>query len=323
MKKITIITIIVILCSALSAGNFSWFSQNDSRWNSERLGSSRSSIGNSGCVLSCLAMLLNTEASNTRMTPDRLNDWLRRNGGFAGNNMRWQIPGEIDGSGFGLELVSQSARRNDWDYLSGELSKGNKVIVKVAGRRSHWVLVVEQRGPANVASSYIVNDPGMTTYQERTLAYFGGFKAARSYSGNWLDEDAFNMDSEIVVQDVSSDELFLYELGDLQRPTDVYVTLSNRLSVPVTGFFMLALFNSDGTYLETIDHEYATVDASGSLDLIYQMPDVSRLKEDDLRIVYSKYFSDMPSIYDTFQPVNQRVLNNTQNVSEASESSLN
>lgn len=268
-------------------------------------------------------MLLNTEASNTRMTPDRLNDWLRRNGGFAGNNMRWQIPGEIDGSGFGLELVSQSARRNDWDYLSGELSKGNKVIVKVAGRRSHWVLVVEQRGPANVASSYIVNDPGMTTYQERTLAYFGGFKAARSYSGNWLDEDAFNMDSEIVVQDVSSDELFLYELGDLQRPTDVYVTLSNRLSVPVTGFFMLALFNSDGTYLETIDHEYATVDASGSLDLIYQMPDVSRLKEDDLRIVYSKYFSDMPSIYDTFQPVNQRVLNNTQSVSEASESSLN
>ncbi len=313
MKKITYTFIMISLVVSLSATGFSWFSQNDSRWNSERLGSSRSTIGSSGCVLSCLAMLLNTEATNSRMTPDRLNDWLSRNGGFAGNLMRWQIAGEIDGPGNGLELVSQSARRNDWDYLSQELDKGNKVIVKVANRRSHWVLVVARRGPANSASSYIVNDPGMSSYQERTLAYFGGFKAARSYSGNWLDEDAFQMDSEIFVQPVNSDEFFLYDLSDIPTPTDVYVTLSNKLAVPVTGFFMLVLFDENGNYIRTIDHEYATVDATGSQDLIYQLPDINEISRNNktLRVVYSKYFSDMPSVYDTLQPANQRIQNNS------------
>jgi hypothetical protein len=144
------------LCIPLIAGSFNWYSQNDERWKSEQLGSGRTSIGNSGCVLSCLSMLLNAEASNEYITPDRLNEWLKKNGGYAGSNMRWQIPGEIDGNGLGLELVAQSKVKNDWDFLSSELAKGNKVIVKVTGRRSHWVLVVKQDGSKDKPSSYII-----------------------------------------------------------------------------------------------------------------------------------------------------------------------
>jgi hypothetical protein len=39
-------------------------------------------------------MLLNARASNELITPDRLIEWLKKNGGYAGSNMRWQIPGE-------------------------------------------------------------------------------------------------------------------------------------------------------------------------------------------------------------------------------------
>jgi hypothetical protein len=300
MKKTALIYILAIILTAANATNFSWFSQTDSRWKSNRLGRG-TSIGKSGCVVSCLSMLLNAEASNPYMTPAKLNDWLRKNGGYYGNNMRWQIPGLIDGAGLGLELAGRSTRYNDWSFLNAELDKGNKVIVKVAGRRSHWVLVVKRDGPENKASSYYVNDPGMSAYEERTLAYWGGFRSARSYSGNWLDEEAFNLNSEISVVPVAEEEGFLYDIYELPRPADVFVSLKNNLDVEIQGFFILGLFDSEDRLLYTIDYEYNHIDPNGELDLLYEMSDFSPLEDEDttLKIVYSKYFSDMPSRYDT------------------------
>jgi len=290
-----------MLClSMVFATGFSWFSQTDARWKSDRLGRS-TSIGQSGCVVSCLSMLLNQEASNPFMTPAKLNDWLRKNGGYSGNNMRWQIPALIDGDGLGLELVAQSYRYNDWEFLSRELDKGNKVIVKVAGRRSHWVLVVRQDGPANRAASYLVNDPGMSQYELRTLGYWGGFRSARSYSGTWLDEDTFNLSSEVYVVPVNDDESFLYDIYDISHPADVFVSLKNNLDVAIQGFFLLGLFDSDDNLLETIDAEYAEIEPQKEIDLIYEMADYRPLEDEaiTLKIIYSKYFSVMPSRYDT------------------------
>ncbi|MBW6513932.1 MAG: hypothetical protein K0B87_04145 [Candidatus Syntrophosphaera sp.] len=302
MKKLIVLIIICgAIYGAIGAVAFNWFSQGDERWKAEKLGSGRSSIGRSGCVVSCLSMLLNAEASNPRITPDSLNDWLRKNGGYAGSLMRWQVAGQIDGEGLGLELESQIARRNDWKYLSEELAKGNKVIVKVNNKRSHWVLVVKQDGPHDKAASYIVNDPGTDSYERRTLANYGGFKAARSYSGNWLDEQAFDLATKINVVPISTDEIFIYELSDLPIPADVFVTLENKLQVPISGYFMLGLFDRDNNLVGTLDYEYASIGPEENIDLIYEMADVTPLADDgfDLRIVYSKHFSAVPSLYET------------------------
>ncbi|HOZ01266.1 MAG TPA: hypothetical protein PLG20_05585 [Candidatus Syntrophosphaera sp.] len=302
MKRIIILSIIgMLFFVTATAETFPWYSQGDQRWDGKRLGLSGDSIGNSGCVLSCLSMLLNAEASNPRITPDILNDWLRKNGGFAGSLMRWQIPGQIDGNGTGFELVSQINRKNDWKYLSEELGKGHKVIVKVSGRASHWVLVTGRDGPFDQAASYTVNDPGTDNYVQRTLAYFGGFRAARSYSGNWLDEQAFDLKSQISVVPVSTDEQFIYQLGQLPLPADVFVTLENKLHVGITGYFMLGLFNTDNELQRVVDYEYASIGPDEKLDLIYEMADISPLNDKgcDLRIIYSKYFSDVPSLHES------------------------
>jgi len=313
MKKYMILILLTITAINIVASEFSWFSQNDSRWKSNRLGGS-SSIGRSGCVVSCLSMLLNAEASNDYVTPDKLNDWLRKNGGYSGNNMRWQIPGQMDGSGLGLELVAQSTKRNDWSFLSSELEKGNKVIVKVRGRRSHWVLVVKRDGDSDKASSYYVNDPGMDKYEPRTLAYWGGFNSARSYGGNWLDEQAFELNSEIYVVPVNDDESFLYGLYELPVPADVYVTLENKLDVDIHGYFILGMFDPEGIFLYPVDYEYASVAANNTVDLLYELPDFDILnrEQNTLKIVYSKYFSQMPSMYDTLKLIPQGVVNLTQ-----------
>nr|MDK2850545.1 hypothetical protein [Candidatus Cloacimonadota bacterium] len=300
MKKIALCLSLLLCVTIVFGTEFSWFSQTDSRWETDRLGRS-TSIGRSGCVVSCLSMLLNQEASNPYMTPAKLNEWLRKNGGYSGNNMRWQVPSLIDGEGLGLELVAESFRANDWDFLSQELEKGNKVIVKVAKRRSHWVLVVKQDGPSNKASSYIVNDPGMSQYEQRTLGYWGGFRSARSYSGNWLDEDTFNLCSDIQVVPINGDESFLYDIFDLPTPADVFVSIKNNLDVPIQGFFLLGLFDGDDNLLDTVDMAWAEIGPESEIDLIYEMADYSPLEVDSnsLKIIYSKYFSSMPSRYET------------------------
>jgi len=246
-------------------------------------------------------MLLNAEASNPHMTPAQLNAWLKKNGGYAGNNMRWQIPGMIDGLGFGLELEAQSTKSNDWEFLSSELAKGHKVIVKVRGRNSHWVLIVKQDGPSDRSSSYHVNDPGLEKYEPRTLAYWNGFRSARSYSGNWLDEESFSLESDITIVPVSEDEYFLYDLYKIAHPADVYVTMTNNLPVEVKGYFLLGLFDEEVGLIEVLDFEYRKIEASGNDDLLFEIEDVGKLYEPGrhLKIIYSKYFTDIPSEYDT------------------------
>jgi hypothetical protein len=317
MKKIYILILIIVSFAHLAGVEFPWYSQGDDRWKTDRLGQSATTIGRSGCVLSCLSMLLNAEASNPHITPDELNAWLKQNGGFAGTNMRWQVPGEMDGNGLGLELVAQDRKSNNWNFLSEQLRLGNKVIVKVKGRRSHWVLVTKQNGPDNKASSYSINDPGMETYKERTLAHFGGFKAARSYSGNWLDEEAFSMDSDIKVVPVESDEYLFYDLINSPHPADVYVRIKNNLSVPISGYFILGLFDKNHNFVRTITFEQATLDSCGYYDLMYEMNDVTSLQQHDdyVNILYSKYFSNLPSPNDTIPLVknkeNDKSLNNS------------
>jgi hypothetical protein len=318
MKKIILyILFATTMIISLDAVDFTWYSQGDDRWDGDRLGNSGTTIGRSGCVLSCLSMLLNGEASNPRITPALLNSWLKRNGGFAGNLMKWQVPGEIDGSGSGMELVSQINKVNDWDYLSGELAKGNKVIVRVSGKRSHWVLVVNRDGPANCAGSYKINDPATSSYQNRTLAYYGGFRAARSYSGNWLDEQAFDLESRINIVPVQSDEQFLYQLSRQPIPADVYVTLENKLTVEITGYFMLGLFDSNDKLIRVVDYDYASIGPKEDLDLLFEMADISPVNDQfgELRIVYSKYFSSIPSLNDALALPNPG-LNNLTNVTD-------
>ncbi len=216
--------------------------------------------------------------------------------------MRWEIPGKIDGEGTGLELVKQDNIRNNWRFLSDQLAAGNKVIVKVAGRRSHWVLVVKQDGPYNSASSYLVNDPGLESYKRRTLAFWGGFRAARAYSGNWIDENAFEMETDIAVVPVQNEEFFLYDLYEIAHPADVFVTVTNKLPIDIGGYFILGLFDEYGNLVESMDFDYQNMEANGSADLMFEIADANRVLTEglQLRIIFSKYYSPSPSIYDTF-----------------------
>lgn len=303
MKRYIILVLLAMCLVTSYAIDFNWYSQSDARWKYARMGSrGGGSIGKSGCVLSCLTMLLNGDATNTHITPDALNTWLRQNSGYYGNNMRWEIASLYDGPGSGIELKAQDNSRNNWKFLSDQLAMGRKVIVKVAGRRSHWVLVVKQDGPFNVASSYIVNDPGQSSYKPRTLGYWGGFRSARSYSGNWINENAFSLLTDIVMVPVQNEEYFLYDLYEIVHPADVFVSIRNELQVALSGYFLLALFDEYDNIIETLDYDYKEIESMSEADLIFEIEDANKASAEGtkLKILYSKYYSLTPSLYDTF-----------------------
>lgn len=60
------------------------YSQRDPRWSSIRLGTSTRTIGQDGCLLCCVAAML--QGAGNLLDPARLNRWLCLNGGYTNGN---------------------------------------------------------------------------------------------------------------------------------------------------------------------------------------------------------------------------------------------
>lgn len=76
-----------------------FFSQRDSRWSGNRLGTcSGTTIGSAGCAITAIAMAGARSVSN--FNPASLNTYLTNNGGYSGGcNVIWAAAANIDGSG--------------------------------------------------------------------------------------------------------------------------------------------------------------------------------------------------------------------------------
>lgn len=61
------------------------YSQRDPQWANAKLGTSQSTIGGYGCLITSIASCLTD--SGLAMTPLALNDWLKSNGGYSASNL--------------------------------------------------------------------------------------------------------------------------------------------------------------------------------------------------------------------------------------------
>ena len=61
------------------------YSQNDPRWRNDRLGTSSTTIGWNGCLITCCAMVMKFYGEVT--DPAKLNTWLVQHGGYANDNL--------------------------------------------------------------------------------------------------------------------------------------------------------------------------------------------------------------------------------------------
>jgi len=130
-------------------------SQRDPRWIDVQLGSSNTTIGGYGCLLTCISMMLGYFGITTA-DPIWLNAWLRKHAGFSNGNLF--VWGSLT-----FDKRVQFIFRYDYpatEKIDEQLALGRPAIIKTDMvpetyvLDEHWVLVV-----GRVDGSYIINDP--------------------------------------------------------------------------------------------------------------------------------------------------------------------
>jgi archaellum component FlaC len=192
-------------------------SQNDPKWKNEKLGFSNETIGNFGCVITCLANLF-------EITPLQMNEWMKQNGAFVNGNLTYwaKIPGFI---------------YRGWSYNNDEVKKAisqyGAVIVEVDFDNnsrtdlSHYVIFIGNQklfdvwdGKEKPTSTYSILKGYIVYDIEKGKNYF------KSYFGNMENKITISskLYEDLVKQATQWSELVKkLELGE---PVD---TLSQRV----------------------------------------------------------------------------------------------
>jgi len=136
------------------------FSQRDSKWSAEKLGTSGVTIGSYGCALTCMAMLECYYGFDT--DPLQLNQLFIDKGVYANRNLiGW----------YNIQNVNEYVKLTDWIHceatpaplkkIDEELNVGRPVICDVdtnpmePGEQMHFVVITGKTDDGH----YIINDP--------------------------------------------------------------------------------------------------------------------------------------------------------------------
>lgn len=117
--------------------NMTLYSQRDPRWANINLGTSNSSIGNYGCLITAAGMFFDKD-------PKTVNEILRQGGGYANGNLFYWFPA--------CKLLGGSFIWRNWSYDNTAalwaIKNYGAVLVEVdatpigSPRNSHWVIFV-------------------------------------------------------------------------------------------------------------------------------------------------------------------------------------
>lgn len=129
---------------AQAAEDWRTWSQRDSRWGSIRLGSSRQTVYESGCLVTAVTKLI---LQSGLRSPDSFNvgtfvKWLNANNGFSGAGLKWGAPGKmVEGFRFvdSSSSYSRTAAGCREDVLEW-IRKGYHISLAVQNN-GHWVAV--------------------------------------------------------------------------------------------------------------------------------------------------------------------------------------
>ncbi len=144
MIKTLLITLLIVFSNCRS---YPLYSQCDSKWANDKMGTSSKTICQIGCLMSSASMAL--AGTGKSYNPGTLNKWLTSNGGYAsGNLFVWASINKL-----GLSFQGFFANSK----IKEKLDAGNVVICNVHNG-AHWVLATGYSG-----DNIKVNDPGYST----------------------------------------------------------------------------------------------------------------------------------------------------------------
>lgn len=188
----------------LAEEDYRAWTQDDSRWGSIQMGSSGSTVKNSGCLVTSITkLIIQSELKNpTDYTPATLVNWMNNNGAFTdGGGVIWsQLNGCVSGFSYYNRVLEDSESGYDvtkyYDKFIEWINNGYHLVVKVkrANGSQHWVAVDEKKTletgvvymmdsiPSNVNADITLAERYDVMY--RVEAFKGGKTPSVSGSGN-------------------------------------------------------------------------------------------------------------------------------------------
>lgn len=149
--KIFVASMILVVAAETASAqsrSINVYSQRDSRWSGHRMAPSRLTVGNYGCLMTSLAAAYRT-------SPETLNAWLSKKGGYTPNgDLNHDAAARFDGSG-GLRYVGRSSLPTTASSIGRGVSRGAVYVARstrFAGS-THWVLVYS----ANSSHAYYMD----------------------------------------------------------------------------------------------------------------------------------------------------------------------
>lgn len=135
------------------------YSQQDPTWRGRTLGSALT-IGNAGCLLTCIAMVVSYFGHEE--TPATLDDKLDNNGGYSGNLFVWGAVPKLYSDIFykGLVATPTELTLAQMDFIKGQIDKKMPVLLQIDNipqtsvLDEHWILAVDYDG-----DDFIIVDP--------------------------------------------------------------------------------------------------------------------------------------------------------------------
>jgi hypothetical protein len=121
------------------------YSQRDTEWSHEKLGTNPPTIGEVGCLMTSMASVV-TDLTSYSMAPGYFNHWLRDNKGYASGNLF--AFGSVAPLGLKLTaLVRAQSGAIDLDTLTKALDDGAAVVLQVDSTpggtlNQHWVRAI-------------------------------------------------------------------------------------------------------------------------------------------------------------------------------------
>lgn len=134
-----------------NSGEYVNWRQTDSRWSSVRLGNTNSTIGQIGCLVTSISVLIDKSGVNTEITPFNPGifvEALNKNGGFddSGNLKYYAIQKVVSRFSFvGNVNLRGKTREQKMQLINKYISEGYYISAEVKGATSgsqHWVAVM-------------------------------------------------------------------------------------------------------------------------------------------------------------------------------------
>jgi len=188
--------IAIIFCGSASyaAEDYRAWTQDDERWGTIQMGTSGSTVKNSGCLVTSISkLIIQSELKDSNeYTPETLVTWMNNNGAFTeGGGVIWsKLNGCVTGFSYYNRVLEDSETgytvTDYYDEFIEWINKGYHLVVKVkrSNGSQHWVAVDEKKTletgivymmdsiPANVNADITLSERYSVMY--RVEAFKGG-----------------------------------------------------------------------------------------------------------------------------------------------------